>query len=294
MLKDSAPEMNATFAPGYRYENVAAMIRDKDGIDVDYMKRVQTDTKTVLAAKVISIIQKYIRIANDPKAAKALELVLTWDGNNRQDDPAPAIYNTFLVRFMYHTLKDEIGEDTAQQYIAERYISMERFFELLKNKSDFFDDITTPGKEKIADIANRAFEETLQILTEYSGQEDVEKWSWGNFHVIRFDHFIGKSKLLAPFVNYGLFPFEGDGETNNRARFYEIEPPFVTVSASAQRIIVRFAPDPKGYMMLITGENEFFLSSHNTDMTDAWRRKEYFCMEEEKPEYRTVMIAADN
>ena len=138
------------------------------------------------------------------------------------------------------------------QYIAERYISMERFFELLKNKSDFFDDITTPGKEKIADIANRAFEETLQILTEYSGQEDVEKWSWGNFHVIRFDHFIGKSKLLAPFVNYGLFPFEGDGETNNRARFYEIEPPFVTVSASAQRIIVRFAPDPKGYMMLIT------------------------------------------
>ncbi|NNL75665.1 MAG: penicillin acylase family protein [Desulfobacterales bacterium] len=294
VLKDSAPEMNATFAPGYRYENVAAMIRDKDGIDVDYMKRVQTDTKTVLAAKVISIIQKYIRTANDPKAAKALELVLTWDGNNRQDDPAPAIYNTFLVRFMYHTLKDEIGEDTAQQYIAERYISMERFFELLKNKSDFFDDITTPGKEKIADIANRAFEETLQILTEYSGQEDVEKWSWGTFHVIRFDHFIGKSKLLAPFVNYGPFPFEGDGETNNRARFYGIEPPFVAVSASAPRIIVRFAPDPKGYMMLITGENEFFLSSHNTDMTDAWRRKEYFCMEEEKPEYRTVMIAADN
>ena len=118
------------------------------------------------------------------------------------------------------------------QYIAERYISMERFFELLKNKSDFFDDITTPQKEKIVDIANRAFAETLQILADYSGQEDVEKWSWGNFHVIRFDHFIGKSKLLAPFVNYGLFPFEGDGETNNRARFYEIEPPFVTVSAS--------------------------------------------------------------
>ena len=93
--------------------------------------------------------------------------------------------------------------------------------------------------------------ETLQILEQYSGQKDAEKWTWGTFHVIRFDHFLGKSKLLAPFVNYGPFPFEGDGETNNRARFFEIEPPFVAESASAPRMIIRFDPEPKGYMMLI-------------------------------------------
>ena len=294
VLKNSSHYMNATFAPGYRYENVSALIRNKNGIDVDYMKRVQTDTKTVLAPKMISIMRKYVRAGKDPATSKALELVLNWDGNNRKDDPAPAIYNTFFVRFMYHTLKDDIGEETAQQYIAERYISMERFFELLENNSDFFDDIKTPQKEDITNIANRAFQETLQILTKYSGEKDVDKWSWGKFHVIRFDHFLGKSKLLAPLVNYGPFPFEGDSETNNRARFYEIEPPFIVESASAPRIIVRFGPKPKGYMMLITGANEFFLSPHNTDMTDAWLRRDYFCMEEEKPVYKTVMIAAAN
>ncbi|MBW2707030.1 MAG: penicillin acylase family protein [Deltaproteobacteria bacterium] len=290
VVQDFAYDLNGTYAPGYRYENVAAMIRDKNGIDVDYMKQVQTDTRTVLANKIIPLLRKHIRPGNDPKAARALELVLRWDGDNRKDAVAPSIYNTFLVRFMYQTLKDELGEETARQYIGERYISMERFFDLLENDSDFFDDVTTRDKETVSDIANRAFMETLQILEQYSGKKDVEKWTWGTFHVIRFDHFLGKSKLLAPFVNYGPFPFEGDGETNNRARFFEIEPPFVAESASAPRMIIRFDPEPKGYMMLITGDNEYFLSPHRTDMTDAWLQREYFCMEEELPKYTMVMM----
>jgi penicillin G amidase len=289
VVNNFAYEMNPTYAPGYRYENVAVMIRDKTDMDVPYMQQVQTSTQTVLAKKIIPFLRQHIRPADDPRAARALQLVLDWDGDNRKEDAAPSIYNTFLVRFMYQTLQDELGEDIVREYIGERYISMERFFELVENNSVFFDDVTTAEKETVADIANRAFDETLRILERYSGQKEVEKWTWGTFHVIRFDHFLGKSKLLAPFVNYGPFGFEGDGETNNRARFLEIEPPFVTESASAPRMIVSFSPDPKGYMMLITGNNEYFLSPHATDMTDAWLRQEYFCMEDEKPQYISIM-----
>jgi penicillin G amidase len=284
-----AYEMNATYAPGYRYENIAAMIRDRDDMDVAYMKQVQTSTKTVLAKGVISFLRQHIRPGDDPRSSRALELVLSWDGDSRKESVAATIYNTFLVRFMYQTFKDELGEDIAREYIGERYISMERFFELLENESEFFEDVTTERKESVSDIANRAFEETLKILEEYSGEKNVEKWTWGAFHVIRFDHLLGKSKLLAPFVNYGPFAFAGDCETNNRGRFLEISPPFVTDSASAPRMIVSFNPDPKGYMMLITGDNEYFLSPHSTDMTDAWLKGEYFCMEDESPKYLTMM-----
>ena len=293
VVRDYDYEMNAVFAPAYRYENIAAMIRDKSGMDVDYMKQVQTDTRTVLAEKVIPILKEHVRPGDDPRIERALTLVMNWDGCNRKDSVAAALYNTFLVRFMYQTLKDEIGEETARQYIAERYISMERFFKLLDENSDFFDDTTTASKEKVVDMVNRAFRETLLILEEYSGYSDMDRWEWGTFHVLRFDHFLGQSKLLAPFVNYGPIAFGGDCETNNRARFLEVEPPFVADSASAPRMIVSFNPDPKGYMMLITGENEYFLSPHRTDMTKAWLRQEYFCLEEEAPVYRTVMKPVD-
>ncbi|HSV98320.1 MAG TPA: penicillin acylase family protein [Spirochaetota bacterium] len=281
-VKDYPYELNGTYAPGYRYENIARMLRDKKGIDVEYMKKAQTDTRTVLARKIQDAVKKHVKIdAGDEAVKKARDLLLAWDGNSAVDSAGASIYNTFYVRLAYQTLADELGEEIATEYISERYVSMERLLDMVQNGSVFFDDVLTPEKEGIAEIATRAFGETCTLLAKHFGTAEPSKWAWGKMHVIRFDHVLGKSALFRPLVNYGPFPFEGDGETNNRARFSEVAPPFVADLASAPRIIVSFDPKPKAYMMLITGENEHFMSKHNTDMIDAWRRHEYFCMEEE-------------
>lgn len=283
-------EMNGTFAPGYRYENIARMLREKKGIDVDYCKSMQTDTHTVLAQKIIAFVKKNVRIdEKNPTLKKAYELLVGWDGDNRKDSTAASIYNTFYVRFAYQTLADELGPELAAEYVAERYISMERFLEMAETGSEFFDDLNTPAKETVADIATRAFSESCDLLKKTFRVGDPESWTWGEIHKIKWDHLLGSSALFRPFVNYGPLPFEGDGETNNRARFNEVAPPFIADLASAPRIIVRFDPQPKAYMMLISGENEYFMSRHNTDMCDAWLRHEYFCMEEEKAVYRMVI-----
>ncbi len=279
-------DINGTYAPSYRYERIARLLRGQKGIDVEYMKKAQTDTHTVLAQKIVDVVRKHVRLdAKDEAAKKAYDMLLAWDGNSTIDSTGTSIYNTFYVRFAYHTLVDELGEEIAAEYIGERYISMERFLDMVRNGSAFFDDVRTPEKEGVAEIATRAFADTCALLAKHFKTNEPSKWAWGKMHVIRFDHVLGKSALFRPLVNYGPFPFEGDGETNNRARFSEIAPPFVADLASAPRIIVRFDPKPKAYMMLITGENEHFMSKHNTDMVDAWLRHEYFCMEEEPVSY---------
>jgi len=288
-MKNFPYDVNPVFAPGYRYENIAVMLRDKNNIDVEYVKKIQTDTHTVLAKKLLPIIRKFVSPGDNERLKKAYDIVLKWDGENRKDAIAPSIYNTFYVRFFYQTLQDEIGPELITEFIGERYISMERFLDLVKKKSDFFDDVSTPEKETIGDIATRAFKEVLDVLEEYSGSSDIDSWEWGKFHKIKFDHILGKSALFRPLVNYGPFPFEGDSETNNRGRFFGVKPPFIAESASAPRMIIKFDPNPKCYMMLITGENEYFMSKHNTDMTDAWLRHEYFCLEEEPAIYKTTI-----
>jgi len=284
--KDEPYEFNGTFAPGYRYENIVRMLRNKQDIDVEYLRTVQTDTHTVLAQKIIDVIRKHVKVGKqEGNLKKAYDRVLAWNGENRVDSPEASIYNTFYVRFAYHTFVDELGDELATEYIGERYISMERFLDMVEKGDSFFDDVNTPAVESVSDIATRAFKETCALLEKHFKNADPSSWAWGKIHVIRFDHVLGKSAIFRPLVNYGPFPFEGDGETNNRARFPEVSPPFVTDLASAPRIIVRFDPQPKAHMMLITGQNEHFLSRHNTDMTDAWRRHEYFCMEEEPSKY---------
>ncbi len=290
-VADYPYDLNATYAPGYRYENIATMLRGKTGVDMEYMKEVQTDTHTVLAGKIKTIVKNFIkRDALDLYMQKAYDALLSWDGNNTMDSYAASIYNTFYVRFAYQTFVDELGEEVATEYVSERYISMERFFEMVKTGSVFFDDIRTPQKETTADIALRAFRETCSMLEDIFKTENVEKWQWGEIHKIQFDHVLGKSALFRPLVNYGPFPFEGDGETNCRAKFLEVAPPFIADLASAPRIIVTFTPQPSGYMMLITGENEHFMSKHNTDMVDAWREHKYFTVGKEAIVYSMNLV----
>lgn len=164
------------------------------------------------------------------------------------------------------------------------------FFEIVKDGSVFFDDTRTPQKETIGDIATRAFVETCALLEEIFGTKKPEKWLWGEIHKIKFEHVLGKSALFRPLVNYGPFPFEGDGETNCRAKSLEVAPPFIADLASAPRIIVTFNPQPSGYMMLITGENEHFMSKHNTDMVDAWLEHTYFSVGKEKIAYSMKLV----
>jgi len=283
-------ELNGTFAPGYRYENIAVMLRDKRDIDVEYCKKMQTDTRTVLATKLQAFIKKHVKVDGmNGVEKKAFDTVLAWDRDNRKDSAGASVYNTFYVRFAMQSLKDELGADLAAEYIGERYISMERILNMAETGSEFFDDVNTPEKESVSDIAARAFKESCGILAQATGKSDPSEWAWGDLHKIRFDHVLGKSALFRPLVNYGPLPFEGDGETNNRARFNEVAPPFIADLASAPRIIVKFDPRPKGYMMLITGENEHFMSRHNTDMVDAWLRHEYFAVDEEPVKYRMSM-----
>jgi acyl-homoserine lactone acylase PvdQ len=191
---------------------------------------------------------------------------------------------------MYQTYVDELGDELAKNYVSQRYVSLERFLMLLDADSPFFDDTRTPQLETVTDIATRAFGETVDLLHGYTGSDRVSDWAWGRVHTIRFDHFLGKSKLLAPIVNRGPLPVAGDCETNLRAHFNEIAPPFTAELAAGLRLIVRFDPEPKGYLVLITGENEFFLSPHYTDLTDLWMKGDYFCPEEEPATWIAVMV----
>ena len=69
-------DVNPVFAPGYRYENIAVMLRDNDNIDIEYVKKVQTDTHTVLAKKLLPIIKEYVTVGDNERMKKAYDIVL--------------------------------------------------------------------------------------------------------------------------------------------------------------------------------------------------------------------------
>ncbi len=287
VVNDYPRYLNGIYSPRYRYDNIAKMMKGRNDLTVEDMKKMQVDTNTVMADKIRDIVKKHVTTGDNERIKEAVDTLLAWDGNVAEESSAASIYNTFYVRFAYQTFRDELGDKLAEEFVGERYISMERFFDMVEKGSGFFDDTATGEKETVSDIANRAFKETLELLEEATGSSKIKKWQWKKIHSIRYDHMLGNAAFLRPVVSYGPIPFEGDSETNNRARFKEVAPPYTAYLASAPRMVVKFDPDPVGHMMLITGENEYFMSPHRTDMIKAWHRHEYFKVED--PEFRYTM-----
>jgi penicillin amidase len=289
VVRDFSFEMNGTFAPRFRYQRIAQMLRAENDYDVHTTMQMQNDTRSVLALKMIPIMRRLIRAPQNSRADEALQQTAAWDGDMRPERPEPSVYNTWLIRFMYQTFNDELGDELAAAYVGERYMVLERFLELLREESPFFDDVGTSAKEGAGDIATRAFMETLEILTDFTGSPHIEQWHWRKLHQIRFDHLLSKSKVLRPFVNRGPYPMGGDGETNLRALFNQVEPPFTVGLAAGLRMVVGFDPQPRGHLVLITGQNEFFMSEHYDDMTGLWLKGKYLPVEDAEIRYLTIM-----
>jgi penicillin amidase len=283
-------DMNPVVAPRYRHDRIVNMLKAQDKFDPDQIAKMQVDTTSELARKLLPMLLTLVRPGEDPRSRQALEILSRWDGNALVDSPAPAIYNTWLMRFMVQTFADELGPELAAEYVGQRYISLERFLEMLARRSAFFDDSATPQVESAADIATRSFQESLKLLTEATAKADIAAWRWGDVHRIRFDHLLGKSQILRPLVNRGPYPLAGDGETNLRAAFTDTRPPFTAELAAGLRLVVQFDPNPRGRMVLITGENEYFLSPHYDDLTKLWLAGGTFSMEDEKPRYAAGMM----
>jgi penicillin amidase len=289
VVRDYPYDMNPTVALRYRYDRLAEMLEIQEPIDTNYMAKMQTDVQSRMVPVIKPLLENFVDVKTDPQASEALKIVLDWDGRMETDLVAPSIYNTFIVRFMYQTFEDELGPDLAEKFVSQRYVSLERFLQLIERNSRFFDDTRTPEKESVQDIATRAFKETLTLLAEYLDDPNISSWEWGKIHHLQYNHFLGKSKLLKPFVDQGPFPMKGDGETNCRGYFYEVKPPFTATLASGLRLVVAFDPEPKGQMVLITGQNEYFLSRHYFDMAELWMEGGYFQVEDPEVIYLTEL-----
>jgi penicillin amidase len=289
VVRDFPVDMNPTVAPRYRYDRITELLAARERHGPEEMAAMQVDTVSRLARKLRPQIAALVRPGADPRAARALAILDRWDGAADADSPAPAIFNTWLMRFMVQTFADELGPELAAEYAGQRYISLERFLALLASGSAFFDDTATPAVETAAEIATRAFEETLALLAEATGRRDPAEWRWGAVHTIRFDHLLGNSRALRPLVNRGPYPLGGDGETNLRAHFTGVRPPFTAELAAGLRLVVSFEPEPRGRMVLITGQNETCFSPHYDDLTRLWLAGGMFSMEEEPPQTTAVI-----
>lgn len=255
------------YIPEDRAKRIMDLVSAKDDWDVTAAKEMITevvsDKKVTMAKKIVNILSN--TDFDNKNAAKAAELLATWDGDSQLEDIAPTIFAKLQYKLLELTCKDELG-DNFKEFLNTVVSRRSLPFLLDKEDSPWWDDQTTKAQQETRkDIFVAAFE---QSLTEISAQlgEDISQWQWAKVHTIEHPHTLGQNESLRPYFNVGPYPVMGNKEViNNMSYTINGSGRYEVVSGPAVRRIIDFADIEHSVNVLPTGNSGNPLSPHYSD-----------------------------
>ena len=191
------------------------------------------------------------------------------------ESQVPTIYAVFFQNLLKNIFQDEMGETLYKEYIFLANVPYRVVPKLLsENKSNWFDDISTPEVESRDQIIIKSFEDAVKFL-ESEIDQNIENWQWGEIHKVTFKHYFhGVSKILDMLLDVGPFEIGGDGTTIFNTE-YTFSLPYMSKLGPSMRFLYDFSKPDTFEFILPTGQSGHFYSKHYDDMTKLWLNGKY-------------------
>jgi len=258
----------------YRARRLIRLLESQETLSIEEFKRFHADTYSIPA----EILMPYL-LAIKPEGwlqERAMNQLKKWDLNN----------NTFADELDDELFADYLDADTWHHLALERM--------LREPNNSWFDDVTTPEREKRDDIIRRSFAEACDLLGRRFG-DGPHEWAWGRLHTVTFNHRLGAKKPLDLIFNRGPLPARGSGFTVNAASFdysafaeglkpAEIGEVFAVQSGVSQRLIVDLSDFSNSLSIHTTGQVGIPFHKHYGDMIPSWQGVRYHPLLWEKDE----------
>lgn len=265
---DYTYEYSSFFSPPYRIERIGEVLDAAKGTTVADHARLQMDIRNKQVRHLLPVLVPLLK--GVPGFEDWAAILGAWDGDERADQPASLIYRHLYQRIAYETFVDELGDETARKWLAQGYLWQSRFDQLLQSpNSAWFDDIRTPGRESLIEIAQRAATVVRAELTAKYGN-DPKAWRWGAEHVIHFDAPLRRTGAGRDFLGRAAQPYDGSNETVMRALTLGFMSGYDVDIHASMRLVADLADDEKVQAVLPGGVTERQFHAHQKDQLDIW------------------------
>jgi penicillin amidase len=253
----------------YRALRIAEVLSQPDMLSEADHRALQLDTVSVLARRMLPALLADLASDADAGVQDLRARLQAWDGRAEIDSVGAALWNALYRNLLFETLRDELGQELTEAYLAQGYYYQERFERLVEDPdSPWFNDTATPEYERRAEMVRRAARRALEELRGRLGPEP-SRWEWGALHAIFFENPIATSEPLRSQLGAGPFPFSGDGETLQRGAYSPAAPYGVQINA-AMRMVADLADDCSVLGSITTGVSGRFESPFYRDQIDAY------------------------
>lgn len=262
----------------YRIDRIRELLEQKNYLGIEDMKALQLDRYSLLFRDIKPRMALALNAADlSPLEQEAFTLFKTWDGDLDKDAAAPAILNMFYMKFLEHSMGDELDSLHYDKVLRSTVFVRNFMLNVWKDESSpWLDDIRTPGiTENMDDIITAAYKSAVAELAGQLG-EKPDKWKWGAIHQLTLEHPMGGVKLLSRLFNLNRGPFPMSGDCFNVGQIaYRYYNPFKVVHGPSHRHIYTTDDWDRSLTVIPTGTSGIPKSPYYCDQTRLYLDGEY-------------------
>lgn len=253
------------FHTPFRARRIADLIeRAREPLTVDDMARMQSDVVSLPARALLPRLAALEPATDDE--TWALELLRGWDGDQRADSAAAAIYNTWLASLAWSLLG--AGEDRAA---FDRYHAWRESFVCLALPALLDRDPpawTTSAAAGWDALLHATLADAIELLVERLGA-DRSLWRWGALHRVRFAHPLARMPGLASVFVAAEHELGGDEQTVLQGGF-DGRDGFEAAVVPSWRLVADLGDVDRSMAILTTGQSGNPASPHWNDQAALW------------------------
>ncbi|WP_431028244.1 penicillin acylase family protein [Lysinibacillus sp. LZ02] len=198
------------WAQPYRYERIVELLESKDQLSVQDMKDIQMDTVNLYAAEFLPYFIETLKVADtEGKYTAIIASLEAWNYDEAIDSNAALIFN-FMMEEVKETLFMDAMPADVYKMMPGKYQIMDNF---LRDAYAGNEGVWVQQAGGLQALVFGSFERTLEELNDLYGS-NYEKWAWGDYHQLTFNHSIASAhELIAWYLNPQPQPIGGSRTT---------------------------------------------------------------------------------
>ena len=229
---------------GYRAARIRQLLSSKDKITLDWVRRVQTDVKSLYACRFLKAAVPLVK--EKLRGEPILDSLSKWDCEIKPHSRLALIYELWVIQAQ--KLAFFPGDKELQRLYIGGKLGKEFSLFSLKSREALVNLLEKQRDDVLKRLSGGKYLSWSELLRDsFVAAKKLSRGKvWGDIHYLDLTHPMGRVfllRLLFPGkLSLGKIPFEGDLETVVQAAFEPLNPGKITVIPS-MRMIINFSSD---------------------------------------------------
>ncbi|HEX5417716.1 MAG TPA: penicillin acylase family protein, partial [Chloroflexota bacterium] len=225
LVGDDYPHhLSHDWCDGFRARRIADVLTARERLTVEDFAALHQDFYSEAARQIVAAFRELPPRAGEPLVTRAREYLRRWDYQLRPDSVAASIYAVLRAQLLRRLFEQKLGPlfggytgcaPTAWPAGSLYPARIGGFLITLLEQEDPA-ALEGTGYASWDDLKWESLRAAVADLRERLG-DDLETWTWGRLHILRFDHPLGRVKPLGRIFSRGPVPVGGDADTPHQS-----------------------------------------------------------------------------